>query len=315
MKNYSLIFGLLASVAPLCVAAEDLLLFPEGSVRGFESFNSSATLHLPVGPFVEGAVATAQADGDIRRQVWKTPNINAETSDLINGLRDQLKTAGYQVLFECETRDCGGFDFRFQADVVDEPDMHVDLGDFRYLSATKLSAGKEEFVGLLVSRSPEQGFIQVTTIGSEPIVNAKAVLSTKQSSVAEELLLIENLETRLSSKGVVVLEGLEFGKGSSDLNSGSSDELRDLAKLLSSNPDQKVVLVGHTDASGSLKGNIALSRKRADSVMSRLVESYGVNPEQVSAEGVGFLSPRASNSNEEGRERNRRVEVVLTTLE
>jgi outer membrane protein OmpA-like peptidoglycan-associated protein len=312
MMTRPLIFSLLASVAPLSVAAQDVLTFPEGSVRGFEATEPSASLALPIGPYAAGKINTTATAGSITRQVWKTPNTKAETLGLISPLRSQLEEAGFTVLFECETKACGGFDFRFNADVVDEPEMHVDLGDFRYLSASKLVDGREEFVGLLVSKSPERGFIQYTKIGAEQFAQPLVAQSTKQTTAETELLLKPDLETQLNTKGAVVLEGLEFLKGSSELSGNPSAALQELAALLAADTEKTVVLVGHTDASGSLEGNIALSRKRADSVMTRLVETYGVNPAQLSAEGVGYLSPRATNATDEGRDKNRRVEVVVT---
>ncbi len=76
---------------------------------------------------------------------------------------------------------------------------------------------------------------------------------------------------------------------------------------------EQVILVGHTDASGPLDMNVAVSRKRAESVVARLINVYGVPSAQVSAEGVGYLSPRASNLTDEGRHKNRRVEAVLAS--
>ena len=76
-----------------------------------------------------------------------------------------------------------------------------------------------------------------------------------------------------------------------------------------------VLLVGHTDAAGGLEANIALSRRRAASVVAHLVGELGVSRAQVSAEGVGYLVPRASNLTDQGRAENRRVEVVLTSTQ
>jgi outer membrane protein OmpA-like peptidoglycan-associated protein len=72
-------------------------------------------------------------------------------------------------------------------------------------------------------------------------------------------------------------------------------------------------LVGHTDASGSLAANIAVSERRAEAVAQVLIDRYGVDRDRVTAEGVGFLAPRATNQTEEGRQKNRRVEVVVTS--
>jgi len=72
-----------------------------------------------------------------------------------------------------------------------------------------------------------------------------------------------------------------------------------------------VVLVGHTDASGALAPNIALSRARAQAVRAALV-ALGAKADQIGAEGAGYLAPRATNLTPEGRAQNRRVEVMLT---
>jgi OOP family OmpA-OmpF porin len=74
-----------------------------------------------------------------------------------------------------------------------------------------------------------------------------------------------------------------------------------------------VALVGHTDALGSLAGNTDLSRARAVSVRERLIAEYAVPAAQLTAEGVGYLAPRATNQTEDGRARNRRVEAIVTS--
>jgi OmpA-OmpF porin, OOP family len=315
MKTRPLILSLLASVAPLFAAAEPVLKFPDGSSRSFEAIEPLATARFPVGPFINDAVETASIDGAVQREVWKTPVGLVETLRIYAPLRDQVKADGYTVLFECETRSCGGFDFRFNTDVVAEPDMHVDLGDFRFLSAMKISGEAQDYISLLVSRSPERGFVQLVRAGSTAELLPSVSISTKQTPAVEGSLVEGSLADRLSAKGAVVLDGLEFAKGKSELSGESVASLTELAALLAADKHQIVVLVGHTDASGSLEGNVALSRKRALSVMNSLIETYGVNPDQVTAEGVGYLSPRASNATEEGRSLNRRVEVVLTKIE
>ena len=66
---------------------------------------------------------------------------------------------------------------------------------------------------------------------------------------------------------------------------------------------------------GSLQGNISLSKRRAQSVRQRLIDAHGVPPERMEAEGMGYLSPVASNLQEQGRDQNRRVEVILLSAE
>ncbi|MFQ5437381.1 MAG: OmpA family protein [Paracoccaceae bacterium] len=272
----------------------------------------SASVRLPVGPFEKGEIKLAELQGTIERAVWTTSGVLLSTLDLIAPLRDQLIASGYSVLFECETRACGGFDFRFKADLIEEPMMHVDLGDFRYLAASSSKEKGGRFVGLLVSRSPETGFIQVTSVG-ENLPQEDISLSTKQPESAEPTPASGDFSNVLRRNGAAVLEGLQFPNGSAELGGKPSESIDALATFLKSGPEQRIILVGHTDAVGSLQANIALSRKRALSVMKQLVDSYGVDPGQLSAEGIGYLSPRATNETPEGREKNRRVEAVLAT--
>jgi OOP family OmpA-OmpF porin len=70
--------------------------------------------------------------------------------------------------------------------------------------------------------------------------------------------------------------------------------------------------VGHTDSSGSHEANLDLSKQRAEAVRKMLLEQFPqISPTRVGCEGIGYFSPLASNAAPEGREINRRVEVIL----
>ena len=84
-----------------------------------------------------------------------------------------------------------------------------------------------------------------------------------------------------------------------------------MAAFLNAQPSVRVALVGHTDSVGSLSGNIALSKRRAQSVRQRLIDAHGIEAARMQAEGMGYLAPVASNLAETGRDQNRRVEVIL----
>jgi OOP family OmpA-OmpF porin len=123
------------------------------------------------------------------------------------------------------------------------------------------------------------------------------------------------LGARLEADGRVVLDGLAFASGSADLTASDlapsgAAALDALAAWLAQDPARRVAVVGHTDATGSLDANLALSRRRAQAVAARLEAAPGVSPAQVVASGAGFLAPRATNLTPEGREANRRVEAV-----
>jgi len=281
-----------------------------------------ASYALPIGPWQDGQVASRILEGPLEQTAWRIAAPGMTTLQILSPLRDQLARAGFRILWECETDACGGFDFRFAIDVMPEPDMHVDLGDFRFLSAERMGADGPEAVSLLVSRSVETGFVQMVSIGAAlpappPLVPARqpspAVVAADVQQSADPVLQPSGLAALLQTNGSAVLEDLVFRSGSADLGPGPFETLAALADFLKADPARSVALVGHTDASGGLAGNTALSRARAASVRERLIAEYAMPAAQITAEGVGYLAPRATNQTEEGRARNRRVEVIVTS--
>ncbi len=121
---------------------------------------------LPIGPWRDGVVPTRLVEGARTDAAWRIDAAGLTTLQLLAPLRDQLVAAGYSIIWECETLACGGFDFRFAIDVLDEPDMHVDLGDFRFLAAERDGSDGPEAVSILVSRSSGAGFVQMVSMGA-----------------------------------------------------------------------------------------------------------------------------------------------------
>lgn len=325
----------LGAVAVTATGAAALTFdFPGPAQTTLTRSEAMASAVIPAGAW-DGALPRRPAEGQVDRQAWRIDAPGISTLALLVPLRDQLRTAGYDVVFECETAACGGFDFRYALDLLPEPEMHVDLGDFRYLTAERGA----EVVGLMVSRSATAGFVQVTRVapaGQTPLAAPAAPLlaaavpvlpriagatgglavngpgTTVSLSSANAPAPVGDLAARLDQAGGAVLEDLVFASGASTLEQGDYATLRALADWLRADPARRVTLVGHTDASGGLEGNIALSRRRAEAVREVLVRDMGVARAQVMAEGVGFLSPRATNDTDEGRHLNRRVEAVVT---
>ena len=86
--------------------------------------------------------------------------------------------------------------------------------------------------------------------------------------------------------------------------------LQEIGKLLQQDPKLKLYVVGHTDNVGELQMNMDLSHRRADAVLKALTTTYGVAADRLQAYGSGPLSPVASNKDDAGRAKNRRVELV-----
>jgi outer membrane protein OmpA-like peptidoglycan-associated protein len=273
---------------------------------------------LPIGPFAGGTVPTRTVEGVVTQRALQLDAPGQTTLALLAPLREQIVAAGFEVLLECEARVCGGFDFRYGTEVVPEPDMHVDLGDFRFLSATR----GDEAVSILVSRSALSGYVQITrvtaapegvTIPDAPVPPAIDLDLVIERDAGDLTLPDAQIGPALDQVGTAVLGDLDFASGAATLSGDEYPSLAAVAAWLEANPDGTIALVGHTDASGSLAANIAVSERRAEAVAQVLVDRYGVDRDRVTAKGVGFLAPRATNQTEEGRQKNRRVEVVVTS--
>ncbi len=308
----------LALAAALPVAAQELR-FPADAAQNAKRIEAQDSLFLPISAFHDGEIEGVTAEGQVEQTAWRVGEGELTTLELLAPLRDAFIAAGFEAVYECETEVCGGFDFRYGIEVLPEPDMHVNLGDFRYFAAQRPDGnGDTEYVSLLVSRSATTGFVQITRIG-DPAASAALTASTKTLVPASETVpkpkpdgaIAELLETQ----GHATLRDLTFRTGSTDLGEENYGSLASLAAYLLENPDRTVMLVGHTDAEGALSSNVVLSRQRATAVMLRLIEEYGVSPVQVNADGVGFLAPRSNNLTPEGRTQNRRVEVILTSTQ
>lgn len=273
---------------------------------------SPGSYALPIGPFDGTAVPMRQVEGNVDQRAYRLDAKDVTTLAIMAPLRAQVIAAGFTVILDCDARACGGFDFRFGTEVVAEPDMHVDIGDYRFLSAEKGG----EVVSLLVSRSSVSAFVQMTRVGpteavAEPLPDAPVVdlgvddapRSTEQPG---------DVGAALEAAGSLALDDLVFASGAAVLEPGDYASLRDLAAWLVANPETAITLVGHTDTSGGLAANIALSERRAEVVRRALIDQYGADGTRIVAQGVGYLAPRATNQTDEGRTRNRRVEVVVT---
>lgn len=297
----------LLAVIP-AIAGAVTLEMPEGADLTLSEKSDYDNYQLPVSPYEDGAITTLWTEGAVTRQAWRVNAPGKTPLQHLAFLRKQLDAAGYETIFECSDTDCGGFDFRFGIEVLSAPAMYVDLGDFQFLAAQRQGDTKPEYVSLLVSTTSAAGFVQIISVGPEDITVQDIAASSKTLPNAGASLGDALVET-----GHYVLDDLAFETGSSQLDKGPFPSLAELALFLKADPERHIVLVGHTDAQGQLSKNIALSRRRASAVAERLISLHGANPAQIDSEGVGYLAPRASNLHDEGRYKNRRVEVILTT--
>jgi OOP family OmpA-OmpF porin len=137
------------------------------------------------------------------------------------------------------------------------------------------------------------------------------LLIVEKAGMAQEVVAnAENLAQDISSTGHASVYGILFDFNKAEVKPESEPTLKEITKLLQQNLNLKLYVVGHTDNVGDFAYNMKLSQARADSVVKTLVSQYGIDANRLSAHGVGPLAPVTSNKTEEGRAKNRRVELV-----
>lgn len=306
MKRLILVLLWLASPA----SAEFVLQLPLGATEVYSRIEPDQPPLVPITPFADGKVAQVDAPDRIRRTVWQLGG--EQTLKNVSGtILRQLESKGYDVLLDCVAKVCGGFDFRFAIEVVDEPAMRVDLRNFRFITARQTVRDTPAYVTFLISRSPVAVYVQMTEYAPttpDPVTLAEPSPGDTTQTTDPGLPRAGNSATDLR----LVLEGLEFEPGSSRVSGDPLGSIAALAARMTEDPDLRVLLVGHSDMSGSLDNNIAVSRARAEAVRQVLIRDHGIDATRLSAHGVGFLVPRATNETEAGRQKNRRVEAVFS---
>ena len=120
----------------------------------------------------------------------------------------------------------------------------------------------------------------------------------------------KKLYDALAEKGRVATQGIYFDTGSDVLRPESTPTLKEIGQMLKEHADLKLVIEGHTDNVGSASANQQLSEKRAAAVKKFIVDSYGIEQARLTSKGLGATKPVGPNDTPEGRQNNRRVELV-----
>jgi len=158
----------------------------------------------------------------------------------------------------------------------------------------------------LISKNGTDTWIELNPIGTMYTLLIVEVQKMQQDVVANA----DALKGGLADSGHVEVPGIFFDTAKSDIKPESGPAIDEIAKLLTNNPALKVGIVGHTDMVGDATANLKLSQARAQSVITDLVSRLGIAAARLVAFGAGPWAPVASNKTDDGRARNRRVELV-----
>jgi OOP family OmpA-OmpF porin len=153
--------------------------------------------------------------------------------------------------------------------------------------------------------------------GKETWVEVKSYNSMYRLTTVEKEIMkqevvatAEKMGNDIHATGHVSIYGIYFDTGKSEIKPESDGAISEIAKLLKNNASLKLYVVGHTDNVGSFDSNMKLSRDRAEAVTKQLTGKHQIAADRLKPHGVSSLAPVASNDTEDGKQKNRRVELV-----
>jgi outer membrane protein OmpA-like peptidoglycan-associated protein len=242
-------------------------------------------------------------EGKVTRISYYLPE-DRSTLEVFRNYEDALKAAGFEILFTCSKKECGGRPFNHE--VVKYSGGFADnYSEQRFLAAKLARNEGDVYVSLYIVKNTSGGgkdrnhiYTQVDVIEVAPM--QEAMVTVDADAMAEEIF-----ET-----GSISIYGILFDFDKADIKPESAATIEEIATLLNNSPDLKLFIVGHTDNKGSLDYNMNLSQKRAGAVVDVLITEHGIETSRLTPKGLGFLAPVDSNKSEEGRAKNRRVELV-----
>jgi len=242
-------------------------------------------------------------EGKITRITYQAPQ-GRSTLEIYRNFESALKQAGFQVLFSCAEQACADGNYPLhqtvKADVGDAIDTWAGQQGWglRHLSAKLARPEGDAYVSLLVQNGNDAEVVQLDVIEMKPMEAGLVAVNA------------ETLAGDITRTGHASVYGIYFDTGKADVKPESDATLKEIAKLLQAQSDLKLYVVGHTDNQGTFDMNMDLSRRRGDAVVKVLTAKYGVAAARLRAAGDGPTAPVASNDTEDGRAKNRRVELV-----
>jgi outer membrane protein OmpA-like peptidoglycan-associated protein len=164
------------------------------------------------------------------------------------------------------------------------------------------------------SGKEKQRFVMTATGDGKAFATAVVEIDPEEINGAKKIRAKKPMEIQTIKKGEPIrLNDVNFATNSSVLNGMSMDVLDELVMFLKAKNTMKIAIHGHTDNRGNAQTNLTLSKGRAKEVMEFLIAS-GIDKSRLSYDGFGSQKPKSSNSTEEGRAINRRVEFVILAM-
>jgi len=254
-------------------------------------------------------------EGAVTR-IWYESAGATSSTELLRNYQNELKAQGFALLYD-STRDAS---IKTWANYT-APFSAMKLKTSR--SSNVFYAAKSNTIrysSFKLARPEGDVYVAVTTVewtAPDTVYKAQRgayadVAIVEVGAMKQQMVTVNasDMSKAMTATGRVALYGILFDTGKAEVKAESKPALEEIAKLMKAEPALKLRVVGHTDNQGALDSNISLSKRRAEAVNAALASQYGIVAGRLAAFGVADLSPVASNAAEDGRAKNRRVELV-----
>jgi OOP family OmpA-OmpF porin len=263
-----------------------------------------------------------KAEGQLTTIYYKLP-ADSTTLEAVRQYEAELKPAGYETLFTAENDKLDDGYGRFVAQTypnATKTDQLKYLHEFnrdeqRYaVLKGEGKGGNDIYVAIYTFQLNDvtSGFKELVNdhkLEKGDVVARVDVLETKAMESRMQVVKSDEITSTIDTTGRIAIYGVYFDTDKADIKPESSDSIAEIAKAINSGKGTYLI-VGHTDNQGDLSYNQTLSLKRATAVTAELTSKYKIPAEKILPVGVGMAAPLAPNSDEKGRAKNRRVEIV-----
>jgi outer membrane protein OmpA-like peptidoglycan-associated protein len=251
------------------------------------------------------------------------PSIDESQSFFI--VKKKLEDMGYKIVSECTSFKCPAFD-SYQMDLLAKKYASTFIMGLRQKGFKQLpiyeateSVQINSASSFLAHKKTEDedtwvSFSAFTNKEKKPYFGYAIMQNIKTPDKVQTFktnsFSAEDIKNQLDTQGRITLYSILFDFGKAVLRHESHEQLSALEKYLKANPSVMLIVAGHTDNVGGYNFNMELSQKRADAVIRGLQKVHGINPNRLRGVGVGFVAPVSTNNTDEGRAKNRRVELI-----
>ena len=256
----------------------------------------------------------APVEGPVTRIVYKEP-AGHTILEILRNYEHALKEAGFTLGFQFPngTGDVNfAWNFWLQNNAFPQQPVYGFLRGDAYISATKVKDGQETTVAIFFAQYGQPRTVEIFDPKEYPAEQVMAVVDVVTAK-AVEIHMVEvkaaDIADALATKGFIDLYGIYFDTDKSDVKAESKPTLDEVASLLKIDRGLKLQVSGHTDNTGDKAHNQKLSEARAQAVVAALVTKYGIDSGRLTAKGFGDTRPVAANTTEDGKAKNRRVEL------